>query len=111
MDTETVIILLILAACIVIPVVFLKLWHRPTRFTLVGEDTTASHRQQVDLEITKAKILDEMCKMQSSFAITRLARDKGLSQAEINILRYKANPFRSGAFRVTETANENEIEK
>lgn len=62
-------------------------------------------------EISNAEILDEMCKMQSYFVVTRLAQRKGLSQAEINILRYKTNPFRSGAFRVTETANENEINK
>ena len=62
-------------------------------------------------EVSNAEILDEMCKMQSGFVVTRLAQGKGLSQAESNILQYKANPFRSGAFRVTETANEDEINK
>jgi len=111
MDTETVIILLILAAFVVIPIVFVKLWHRPSRFMPVGGDTTASHKQQPDLEITKAEILNEICNMQSGFTVTRLARGKELSQAEINILQYKANPFRSGAFRVMEKVNEDEINK
>ncbi len=62
-------------------------------------------------DISDAEILDEMCKMQSSFMVTRLARGKGLSQAEINMLRYKAYPFYSGAFRVMETVDENEINK
>jgi hypothetical protein len=62
-------------------------------------------------DISDAEILDEMCKMQGGFRVTRLAQGKGLSQAEINILQCKANPFYSGAFRVVETADENEINK
>ena len=62
-------------------------------------------------DISDAEVLDEMCKMQSAFMLTRIARGKGLSAAEINILHYKANPFRSGAFRVVEMADENEINK
>jgi len=62
-------------------------------------------------DISDAEVLDEMCQMQSSVMVTRLAHGKGLSQAEINILRYKADPFHSGAFRVMETAEENEISK
>jgi hypothetical protein len=62
-------------------------------------------------DISDAEVLDEICKIQSSFMVTRLAHGKGLSQAEINILRYKANPFYFRAFRVMETADENEINK
>jgi len=62
-------------------------------------------------DISDAEVLDEMCKMQNSIMVARLAHGKGLSEAEINILRYKADPFRSGAFRVMETADENEINK
>lgn len=61
--------------------------------------------------ISDAEILDELCKMQNSIMIARLAHGKGLSEAEINILRYKAGPFHPGAFRVTETADEGEINK
>lgn len=111
MGKETIIILCILVAMVVAPSAFLKLWHRPSRLTLVGDNETTSHNQRPDLEVTKGKILDEMCKMQSGFMVTRLARGKELSQAEINILKYKANSFYSGAFRVTETVNENEIKK
>lgn len=77
---------------------------RTFHLNIAAEDTTKP-------DVSNAEILDEMCKMQSSFMVTRLAGDKGLSQAEINILKYKANPFYSGAFRVTETENENEIQK
>ena len=62
-------------------------------------------------DISDAEILDEMCKMQNAFMVTRIARDKGFSEAEINILQYKANPFRSGAFRVMEMADEDEINR
>lgn len=72
--------------------------------SVVAEDTT-------EFNVSNAEILNEMCKMQSGFVVTRLAQGKGLSQAEINILQYKANPFHSGAFRVMETANEDEINK
>lgn len=53
-----------------------------------------------------AEVLDEMCRMQSAFRITRLADGKGLSPAEVNILKYKAHPLRSGAFRVVETVDD-----
>ena len=111
MEKETIIILCILVAMVVAPIAFLKFWHRPSRLTLVGDNETTSHNQRPDLEVTKGKILDEMCKMQSGVMVTRLAQGKGLSEAEINILKYKANPFHSGAFRVAETANEDEINK
>lgn len=62
-------------------------------------------------DVSYAEILDEVCKMQGGFRVTRLAQGKGLSEAEMNILQYKANPFHSGAFRVMETADENEINK
>lgn len=61
--------------------------------------------------VSDAEVLDEMCKMQSSFMVTRLARRKGLSEAEVSILRYKAGTFHSGAFPVMEMADENEINK
>jgi hypothetical protein len=103
MDTETWIILLMLAAIIIIPLVIIKL------FGVSGD--TVVNRVQPGSKVTKAEILNEICNMQSGFKVARLARDKGLSQAEINILQYKANPFRSGAFRVAEEANEDEIKK
>lgn len=62
-------------------------------------------------DVSDAEILDEMCKMQGAFMVNRIAQGKGLSEAEINILQYKANPFRSGAFRVMEMADENEINR
>lgn len=77
---------------------------RTFHLNIATEDTT-------NPEVSNAEILDEMCKMQSGVMVTRRAQGKGLSEAEINILQYKANPFRSGAFRVTETADENEINK
>lgn len=81
-----------------------QILSRTFHFNIAAEDVPES-------EVSNAEILDEMCKMQSYFVVTRLAQRKGLSQAEINILRYKTNPFRSGAFRVTETANEDKINK
>jgi len=65
-------------------------------------------------DISDAEILDEMCKMLGMlgrFRVTRLAQGKELSKAEINIIQYKANPFHSGAFPVTETADQDEINK
>ena len=62
-------------------------------------------------DVSDAEILDELCKMQSGVMVTRLAHGKGLSQAEINMLRYKAGPFHPGAFRVMEVADESEINK
>lgn len=62
-------------------------------------------------DVSDAEILDEMCKMQGAFMVNRIAQGKGLSEAEINILQYKANPFRSGAFRVMEMADEDEINR
>jgi hypothetical protein len=71
---------------------------------IVTEDTTES-------DVSNAEILEEMCKVQSGIMVTRLAQGKELSKAEINIIQYKANPFHSGAFPVTETADEDEINK
>jgi len=71
---------------------------------IVTEDTAES-------DVSNAEILEEMCKMQSGVMVTRLAQGKGLSEAETNVLRYKASPFHSGAFRLTETANQDEINK
>jgi len=61
--------------------------------------------------VSEAEVLDELCKMLGSFRVARLARGKGFSEAEINILRYKANSSHSGAFPVMEIADENEINK
>lgn len=112
MENETIIILCLFVVMLVVPILFVKLWHRQSRFTLFEHSaSTTSPERETDMAVPKSEILNEMCKMQSGFMVTRLARSKGLSEAEINILKYKANPFYSEAFRVTEKASEDEINR
>ena len=71
---------------------------------IAAEDTAES-------DVPNAEILEEMCKRQLRTSVARLARGKGLSEAEINILQYKAGPFHPAAFPVVEMADENEISR
>jgi len=107
MDNETIIIMCILVAIVVVPIAFLKLWHRPSRLTLIRD---TSHKQETDTVLTKAEILEEVFRLEGIIH-TALRSSQQVTIAECNLISRKVNPFHQGAFPIVEGTSDREINK
>jgi hypothetical protein len=110
MEKETIIILCILVAMVVLPIVFIKFWHRPSRLTLIGGRATTSHPHKNELTFSKAEILEEFFKLNEMVRLMLLSSEH-LTIAENNLISRKVNPLRQGAFPIVKGASDKEINK
>ena len=110
MDTETIIILCILAAMVVVPIAFLKLWHRQPRLALIGRKTTTNHQQKNEQTLSKAEILEELFKLNEIVRLM-LRSSEHLTTSESNLISRKINPLKHSTFPIVEGASDKEINK